>query len=86
MPSPRVVAAALVAAAACAQPTLGPYNVTSVIINVTALDATDPRAWVVYPDTTATATFPLVVYLHGLLGGDMDLVVGYAELFTQIAS
>lgn len=66
-------------------PALGPYNVSEVSVSVPALDRTDPSVWIVYPNTTAGATFPLITYLHGLLGGDIDLL-GYAAHFGRLAS
>lgn len=65
-------------------PTFGPYSVNSSWYKVSTLDGTDPSAFVIYP-SNGTGPFPLISYVHGLAGGDIDLV-GYAELFGQVAS
>ena len=49
-----------------------------------------PRVWVWWPTAGAApippgAKFPLIPYLHGVLGGDLDLL-GYTALFGQMAS
>jgi len=68
-----------------AQPApMGPYSVNSSWYNVSALDRTNPSALVVYP-SNGTGPFPLISYLHGFLGGGIDLI-GYVDLFGQIAS
>lgn len=65
----RLAACAGVLALCCAQPIAGPYAVLDKDFNVSALDATDPSAWVLWPaNGTATQKFPLLVYLHGLAG------------------
>jgi hypothetical protein len=66
-------------------PVIGPYNTTSKIFSVPALDVTRREAWVVWPETSTPTTFPLLTYLHGDLGGGIDLL-GYTELFVQLAS
>lgn len=49
-------------------------------------DSSDPAVWVWWPTNgTAGEKYPLVPYLHGVLGGDLDLL-GYTALFGQIAS
>jgi dienelactone hydrolase len=65
-------------------PTFGPFSVNSTWYKVPALDSTDPEAFVVYP-SNGTGPFPLISYVHGLAGGDIDLL-GYTDLFAQIAS
>jgi hypothetical protein len=79
-----VVLSSLALSAVAQAPPAGPYSVNSSWYKVGALDGTDPDAFVVYP-TNGTGPFPLISYVHGLAGGDIDLV-GYAELFAQIAS
>jgi hypothetical protein len=69
-----------------AQPKMGPYNVSQQLYSVPALDASNPQAWVWYPETNDPGlTFPLVAYLHGMFGGNFD-IIGYSALFEQIAS
>jgi hypothetical protein len=66
-------------------PLIGPYNTSSAFFSVPALDSTRREAWVVWPESNSTSTFPLLTYLHGDLGGGVDLL-GYSELFIQLAS
>jgi hypothetical protein len=50
------------------------------------MDSSDPRVWAWYPtNATPGEKFPLIPYLHGVLGGDLDLL-GYTALFSQMAS
>ena len=44
-----------------------------------------PNCNVTFADGTAGQKYPLVPYLHGVLGGDLDLL-GYTALFGQMAS
>jgi len=73
-------------------PSIGPYQVNSTSYKVPALDSTDPSIWLIYPICNKTdpnmsqpCKFPFISYLHGLAGGDIDLL-GYALFFEQIAS
>lgn len=79
--------AGLASLAAAAPPQLGPWPVDEHTYNVSSLDATDPTVWLVYPvcNVSECPKFPLISYVHGLAGGDIDLL-GYAEFFYQIAS
>ncbi len=74
--------------AMAAPPSYGPYSVKSTTYTVSALDHTwgSTEVWVVYPvSSNASQTFPLITYLHGAMGGGIDLL-GYANLFEQMAS
>ena len=72
--------------AATAQPQLGPYNTTYQEYTHPNFDSSDPRVWVWWPvNGTPGAKYPLIPYLHGVLGGDLDLL-GYTALFGQMAS
>jgi predicted dienelactone hydrolase len=71
-------------------PVIGPYNVSSASYKVPVIDSTDPSIWLFYPlcntsSSSSTCKFPLISYLHGMAGGDIDLL-GYALFFEQIAS
>ena len=49
-------------------------------------DSSDPRVWAWWPTNgTPGQRFPLIPYLHGVLGGDLDLL-GYTAHFGQLAS
>ena len=70
-------ALAFLALARAAPPTSGPYATTATEFAIAALDSSDARVWAWAPaNATAGAKFPLVPYLHGVLGGDLDLL-GY---------
>ncbi len=65
---------------------LGPYNTTYAEYTHPHFDSSDPRVWVWWPvNGTPGEKYPLVPYLHGVLGGDLDLL-GYTALFGQMAS
>lgn len=70
-------------------PVIGPYNVSSASYVVPVIDSTDPSIWLFYPlcsnSSGSECKFPLISYLHGMAGGDVDLL-GYALFFEQIAS
>ena len=69
-----------------APPVLGPYATNASVYAIDTLDSSDPRVWVWYPaNASSGAKFPLVPYLHGMAGGGLALL-GYAELFSQMAS
>ena len=72
--------------ASAAPPTLGPYSVNATEYSISVMDSSDPRVWAWFPtNATPGSKFPLIPYLHGVLGGDLDLL-GYTELFSQMAS
>ena len=48
-------------------------------------DSTDPQVWVHWPEGAAGGKYPMVAYNHGAGGGGIA-ILGYAELFEQIAS
>lgn len=53
-----------------------------------SFDSSDPAVWVWWPvpkNSSHGEKFPLVPYLHGILGGDIGLA-GYSPLFGQMAS
>ena len=77
----------LCSAAVCATPpVVGPYATNASIYAVSSLDSSDPRVWVWHPTNASSgAKFPLVPYLHGMAGGSLALL-GYSELFSQLAS
>ena len=91
MPPPRATVHALAALAlflpsSAAPPLLGPFNTTSAIFSDAIFDSSDARVWAWWPTGGgAGATFPLVPYLHGGLGGGAALGA-YAALFSQLAS
>ena len=65
---------------------LGPYATTSRVYTVPALDATGQRLHVFWPSNASTGEkFPLVPYLHGYLGGGLD-ILAYYDLFHDISS
>lgn len=67
-------------------PTTGPYSVNASFYTIKALDSTDPQAWLWYPtNSTFGEKFPLVPYLHGMAGGNIDILL-YSALFSQMAS
>ena len=75
----------VVAALAPTRP-LGPYATTSRVYTVPALDATGHRLHVFWPsNASAGEKFPLVPYLHGYLGGGLD-ILAYYDLFHDISS
>ena len=57
-------------------PTMGPYPVTNVNFVASALDKSDATLWVHYPicNTSSCPKFPLISYVHGADGGDIDLL------------
>jgi hypothetical protein len=68
-------------------PVIGPYEVLDEEYIVPALDSTDQRMWLHYPKATdASVKFPLISYLHGLLGGGNLNMLGYSAHFRQLAS
>jgi hypothetical protein len=65
---------------------MGPFTTKQKLYQVPTLDATNPQAWVWYPEATnSSSKFPLISYLHGFLGGNFD-IAGYSALFQQISS
>ena len=67
--------AALAHLIAAAPPTVGPYPVTNANFVARALDGSDPTIWVHYPVCNASCPkFPLISYVHGADGGDIDLL------------
>ncbi len=68
--------AALAPLIAAAPPVVGPYPVTNANFVARALDGSDPTIWVHYPICNATdcPKFPLISYVHGADGGDIDLL------------
>mmetsp|Transcript_13893 Transcript_13893/g.23027 ORF Transcript_13893/g.23027 Transcript_13893/m.23027 type:complete len:323 (-) Transcript_13893:375-1343(-) len=69
-----------------AQPSMGPYETTQAMYDVEALDETNRTAWVWSPVASNTdESFPLIIYLHGFLGGN-TAILGYSALFQQLAS
>lgn len=89
MPALRLALLLAVGFAVASPPVYGPYNVSDKSYNVSAIDHTDPTVWLVYPvcsdPSCASKKFPLISYMHGLAGGDIDLL-GYTEFFWQLAS
>ena len=78
----------LLSALIAAPPTrpLGPYATASRVYTVPALDATGHRLHVFWPSNASTGEkFPLVPYLHGYLGGGLD-ILAYYDLFHDISS
>lgn len=71
--------------ASASPPVMGPFNVTSAIYSVPALDSSRREALVVWPETNASVNFPLLAYLHGYFLGGIDLFA-YSKLFSQLAS
>ena len=58
-----------------APPVVGPYPVTNANFVASALDGSDPTIWVHYPICNASCPkFPLISYVHGADGGDIDLL------------
>jgi hypothetical protein len=67
-------------------PVIGPYNVSSASYKVSVIDSSDPSIWLFFPlCNSSECKFPLISYLHGMAGGDVELL-GYALFFEQIAS
>lgn len=67
--------AALAQLTAAAPPAVGPYPVTNANFVARALDGSDPTIWVHYPICNASCPkFPLISYVHGADGGDIDLL------------
>ena len=68
------------------QPSRGPYKTARKVVKVDILDPTDDEVVLTFPSNASSLDkFPLVAYAQGLLGGDID-ILGYAELFDQMAS
>lgn len=78
---------ALLLRAAAAPPRVGPWPTAQASYKVPALDSTDPSMWVHWPvcNVSDCPKFPLIAYVHGAAGGDIDLV-GYWNHFSQLAS
>lgn len=76
----------LLALAICNPAPRGGYRVKKATYEVATLDKTDPQVWVHWPEQREEGeTFPMVAYNHGAGGGGIA-ILGYAELFEQIAS
>jgi hypothetical protein len=78
---------ALLLRAAAAPPRVGPWPTAQASYKVPALDSTDPSMWVHFPvcNVSDCPKFPLIAYVHGAAGGDID-IVGYWNHFSQLAS
>ena len=57
----------------------------SILVSLFLRDSTDPQVWVHWPEGAAGTKYPMVAYNHGAGGGGIA-ILGYAELFEQIAS
>jgi hypothetical protein len=87
-----LVAALLTAAplaTAAPPPKIGKYKTTTWKLHSPAHDASDRTIHVVAPAVPVSQNFtrfPLVAYAHGFLGGGELDILGYSDLFHQIAS
>jgi hypothetical protein len=67
----------------------GPFATTQTVLSNPALDQSDPHVVMTYPTGNQHGNqdrkFPLIAYAHGMAGGGFD-ILGYADLFNQIAS
>jgi len=69
-----------------ADPPKGAYKTSSRVYNVPALDRSSQKLHVFWPSSGDVGeTFPLVSYLHGMAGGDID-IIAYDQLFHDMAS
>lgn len=68
----------------------GPYGVTMRDYELSTLDESSPNLVLVYPEKIHeegnTETFPLLVFLHGFLGGAPWTYIGHKALLDGVAS